>query len=63
MEEKIIKKLRRNKKRLRRIYKYVTSYLDVENPDSETLYILSLISKVDEELTDIIYLILDNKNS
>ncbi len=31
--------------------------------DSTDLQILSLISKIDEELTYIIYMILDNKNS
>ena len=31
--------------------------------NSNSLEILKIISKIDEELTDIIYLILDDKNS
>ena len=37
--------------------------MDEEIIDSITLKKLSMISKIDEELTDIIYIILDNKNS
>ena len=62
MEEKIINKLRKNKKRLSRINKYVMQYADFETIDSETLFVLATIAKIDEELTDIIYLIIDNKN-
>ena len=65
MEEKIINKLRISKRRLNKIYKYVIQYVDLENniEDSETLSILTAIAKIDEELTNIIYLIIDNKNS
>lgn len=65
MEDKIIKKLRTNKRSLFRLYKLVKKNIDMEAEmiDSEALQILSIISKIDEELTDIIYLILNEKNS
>ena len=65
MEEKIISKLRISKRRLRKIHKYVMQFVDLENniEDSETLSILTTIAKIDEELTNVIYLIIDNKNS
>lgn len=65
MEDKIIKKLRTNKRNLFRLYKLVKKNIDMEAEmiDSEALQILSIISKIDEELTDIIYLILNEKNS
>lgn len=37
--------------------------MEEEIIDSITLEELQIISKIDEELTDIIYLIIDNKNS
>ena len=37
--------------------------VDSEMVDSDSLLILQLISKTNEELTDVIYMILDNKNS
>ena len=54
-----------SKRRLNKIYKYVIQYVDLENniEDSETLSILTTIAKIDEELTNIIYLIIDNRNS
>ena len=65
MEEKIINKLKISKRRLNKIYKYVIQYVDLENniEDSETLSILTSIAKIDEDLTSIIYMIIDNKNS
>ena len=64
MEERIIKRLRVNKKRLLRLYKIVKKDIDIELEmiDSNSLEMLEIISKIDEELTDIIYLIIDNKN-
>ena len=65
MEEKIIKRIRINKKRLKSLAKITKRYRDTEEEmiDSEILFTLHLISKIDEELTDIIYILLDNKNS
>lgn len=65
MEDRIINRLKVNKKRLLRLYKIVKKDIDidVEMIDSNSLEMLKIISKIDEELTDIIYLILDDKNS
>ena len=65
MEEIIIDKLRRNKRYLNKVSKLVKKNTDMESEmiDADSLQILSLISRIDEELTDIIYLILDSKNS
>lgn len=64
MEEAIIK-LRKNKKLLRRLLKLIKSEVDteVEMVDSSFLEMMQIISKIDEEITDIIYIILDYKNS
>ena len=65
MEEKIINKIRKDKQYLKRLYNIIKKYIDIESEmiDSETLLQLELISKIDEDLTDIIYDILDIKNS
>ena len=65
MEDKIINKLRGSKKNLQRLYNSVKKYIDVDSEmvDSDSLLMLQLISKTSEELTDVIYMILDNKNS
>ena len=65
MEEIVISKLRKNKRYLNKISKLVKKNTDMESEmiDADSLQILSLISRIDEELTDIIYLILDSKNS
>ena len=65
MEGRVINKLRRNKRYLNKVSKLVKKNTDMESEmiDADSLQILSLISRIDEELTDIIYLILDNKNS
>ena len=65
MEERVIDKLRKNKRYLNKVSKLVKKNTDMESEmiDADSLQILSLISRIDEELTDIIYLILDNKNS
>lgn len=65
MEDRIINRLRVNKKRLLRLYKIVKKEIDIdaEMIDSNSLEMLKIISKIDEELTDIIYIILDDKNS
>ena len=65
MEEKIINKLRNNKRKTERVYKMIRNNVDIENEviDSETLKQLQLLAEVSEEITDIIYLIIDSKNS
>ena len=67
MEEIIINKIKRIKNRLNKLYKNIMkTEVDIESLnmiDSDTLLRLEIISKIDEELTDIIYSILDNKNS
>lgn len=65
MEDKIINKLRGSKRNLQRLYNSVKKYIDVDSEmvDSDSLLMLQLISKTSEELTDIIYMILENKNS
>ena len=65
MEERVIDKLRKNKRYLNKVSKLVKKNTDMESEmiDADSLQILSLISRIDEELTDIIYLILDSKNS
>lgn len=64
MEDRIIKKLRKNKRNLFKLYKLIKKNIDIEAEmiDSDSLQTLSLISKIDEELIDII-IILNNKNS
>lgn len=65
MEEKIINKLRHNKRKIEKVYKMIKNNVDIENDiiDSETLKQLQLLAEVSEEITDIIYLVIDNKNS
>lgn len=65
MEERIINKLRVSKRNLQRLYNNVKKYIDVDSEmvDSDSLLMLQLISKISEELTDVIYMILDSKNS
>lgn len=64
MEEAILK-LRKNKKRLRKLLKLIKNDIDTEEEmiDSSVLEMMQIISKIDEEITDIIYIILDHKNS
>ena len=65
MEDKMIKKIRLSKRRLYNLYKMIKREIDTEAEmiDSDSLKKLSIISKIDEELTDIIYMILNGKNS
>ena len=65
MEEKIINKLRHNKRKVGKVYKMIKNNVNIENDiiDSETLKQLQLLAEVSEEITDIIYLVIDNKNS
>lgn len=63
--EEVLTKLRKNKRLLRRLLKLIKSEIDMneEMIDSLALEEIFIISKIDEELTNIIYLIIDNKNS
>lgn len=65
MEEKIINKLRNNKRKIEKVYKMIKNCVDIETDviDSETLKQLQLLAEISEEMTDIIYLVIDNKNS
>ena len=65
MEDRIIQKIKGNKRRIYKLCRLIKKNIDMdaEMIDSTDLQILSLISKIDEELTDIIYMIIDNKNS
>lgn len=64
MQKEIIK-LRNSKRMIKKVFNLIKKEVDLENDiiDSMTLEELTLLAKIDEELTDIIYLILDNKNS
>ena len=65
MEEIVIKRLRKNKNELLKLYNLIKKNIDMEAEmvDSDSLQMLSLVSKINEELTDIIFILLDNKNS
>lgn len=65
VEEEIINKIKINKRRLNRIYKYVTQYIDLKNriEDSGTLSVLTAIAKIDEDLLQIIYMLRDNEKT
>ena len=65
MEDRIIQRIRENKRKIYKLYKMVKKNIkmEAEMVNSTSLQILSMISKIYEELTDIIYLILNSKNS
>ena len=65
MEEKVINKLRNNKRKVEKVYKMIRNNVDIENDviDSYTLKQLQLLAEISEEITEIIYLVIDNKNS
>ena len=60
----IINRLRKSKRKLKQVFKMIKSDIDFEGDfvDSKLLNELSIISKINEELTDIIYMILDKEN-
>ena len=63
--EKIIKRLRKIKKNLLKIYKNEVWYIDTKGEiiaDTEQLNKLLIISKIDEEIDNIIYQIIDKEN-
>ena len=61
----IIIKLRKTKRKVKQVFNMVKKEIDLEENivDSRTLEELALLSKIDEEITDIIYLVIDNKKS
>lgn len=63
--EEIINRIRNDKRIVKELYDLIKSTIDfdIEIVDSTSLKELELISKLDEELTDIIYMIKDIKNS
>ncbi len=66
MEKIIIKRLRKIKRELLKIYKNEIWYLDTKGDmiaDTELLNKLLIISEINEEIESIIYQIIDSKNS
>ena len=63
--EEIINKLRSSKRNVRKVFNMLKKEIDSEDIIEYTkeLEELTILSKIDSEITDIIYLILDNKNS
>ncbi len=63
--EEIINKLRSSKRKVRKVFNMLKKEIDSEDIIEYTkeLEELTILSKIDSEITDIIYLILDNKNS
>ena len=61
----IIIKLRKTKRKVMQVFNMLKKEIDLEDNlvDSRILEELALLSKIDEEITDIIYLVIDNKNS
>ena len=61
----IIIKLRKTKRKVMQVFNMVKKEIDLEDNlvDSRILEELALLSKIDEEITDIIYLAIDDKKS
>ena len=61
----IIIKLRKTKRKVMQVFNMLKKEIDLEDNlvDSRILEELALLSKIDEEITDIIYLVIYNKNS
>lgn len=61
--DKVINKLRKSKRKLKKVFKMIKNEIDFESEsiDSKLLEELSIIAKIDDEITDIIYMILDEK--
>jgi len=59
-----VNKLRRCKRKLERLNRIVTSYIDSDSEnyiDSETLKQMLLISQIDELITEVIYYIIEKQ--
>ena len=63
--EEIINRLRKSKRKVKKVFNMLRNEIDLKNEliDSRILEELTTLAKIDEELTAIIYLILDMKNS
>ena len=63
--EEIIKRIRRNRVKVKQLYNIIKKDIDNKSEiiDSRIIEELMILSKIDEELTDIIYLVKDNKKS
>lgn len=62
---KIINKLRSSKRKVKKVFNMLKNEIDLKDSliDSRILEELTTLAKIDEEITEIIYLILDIKNS
>ena len=63
--DEIINKIRKSKHKVKKVFNMLKNEIVLNDSivDSRLLEELTTLSKIDEELTDIIYLILDIKNS
>ena len=63
--EEIINRLRKSKRKVKKVFNMLRNEIDLKDDliDSRILEELATLAKIDEELTEIIYLILDSKNS
>lgn len=63
--EEIINKLRKIKRKVKKVFNMLKNEVDLKDSlvDSRILEELTTLAKIDEEITDVIYLILDIKNS
>ena len=63
--EEIINKLRKSKRKVKKVFNMLKNEVDLKDSlvDSRILEELTTLAKIDEEITDVIYLILDIKNS
>ena len=62
--EEIINRLRKSKRKVKKVFNMLRNEIDLKDDliDSRILEELTTLAKIDEELTAIIYLILDSKN-
>ena len=62
--DEIINKLRKSKRKVKKVFNMLKKEIDLEESlvDSRILEELTTLAKIDEEITEIIYLVLD-KNS
>ena len=63
--DEIINKLRKSKRKVKKVFNMLKNEVDLKDSlvDSRILEELTTLAKIDEEITEIIYLILDIKNS
>ena len=63
--DEILNKLRKSKRKVKKVFNMLKEEIDLKDSliDSRILEELTTLAKIDEEITEIIYLILDIKNS